>query len=82
MCLVVLTTIWCELVAEPQLFYRRRVPTRNRKLIGAAFIFFGGFVGRALLDQVGPAGALGVGTGLRVLVAGGWAFVPSQPQKR
>jgi hypothetical protein len=69
-------------VAEPQLFYRRHVPTRDRKLIGAAFIFLGGFVGRALVDQVGPAGSLGVGTGLRVLVAVGWAFAPSKPQKQ
>jgi hypothetical protein len=56
LCLVVLTTIWCELVAEPHLFYLRRVPTRDRRLVGVAFSFLGGFVGRALVDQVGPRG--------------------------
>jgi hypothetical protein len=76
---VVLTTIWCELVADPNLFDRRWVSSRDRKLIGAMFIFSGGFIGRTLVDQIGPAGALGVGTGLRILIAIGWLFVPGKP---
>jgi Protein of unknown function (DUF1275) len=74
----VLTTIWCELVADPELFHWARVPRRDRKLIGAVFIFCGGFIGRALVDQIGPAGALGVGTALRVFIALGWMFVPGK----
>lgn len=74
---VVLTTIWCELVADPHLYERRWVRSRDHKLLGAFFIFFGGFVGRALVDDIGAAGALGIGTGIRVLITLGWLFVPS-----
>jgi hypothetical protein len=82
--LVVLTTIWCELFAEPRLFSRRRVNVRDYKILGASCIFLGGFVGRALADSIGAAGALGVGTGIRVVIALGWLFVPSKcsPMKR
>jgi hypothetical protein len=76
--LVVLTTIWCELFAEPRLFSRRRVNVRDHKILGASCIFLGGFVGRALADSIGAAGALGVGTGIRVVIALGWLFVPSK----
>jgi hypothetical protein len=75
---VVLTTIWCELVADPKLFYRGRVSSRDRKLIGAVFIFLGGFTGRALVDQIGPSGALGVGTGIRVVIGLSWIFIPGK----
>ena len=68
-------------MADPKLFHLRRVSSRDRKLIGAVSIFLGGFVGRTLVDQIGPSGALGVGTGLRVLTAIGWIFVRSKPPK-
>jgi hypothetical protein len=80
----VLTTIWCELVAEPLLFMRRWVSARDHRVLGAICIFFGGFVGRALVDVMGAAGTLGIGTGIRVVIALGWLFVPSKrsAQKR
>jgi hypothetical protein len=46
-------------------------------VLAAACIFFGAFVGRTLVDQVGAAGALGVGAGIRLLIALGWLFVPT-----
>jgi len=80
---IVLTTVWCELMADPKLFQLRHwVITRDHKIIAAFFLFLGGFVGRAILDQIGAAGALGVGTGFRLLIAFSWFFVPGKPQSK
>lgn len=80
---VVLTTVWCELMADPRLFdVRHWVVTRDHKLIAALALFVGGFVGRALVDQIGAAGALGVGTGIRVLIALSWVFVPGKAPRK
>jgi len=79
---IVLTTIWCELVAEPLLFTRKWVPGRDHKLYGAACIFLGGFVGRALVDSIGAKGALGIGAGVRVIIAVSWLVVPGKGQKK
>ena len=75
---VVLTTVWCEFMSDPNLFRRRFVISRDHKFIAVFALFFGGFVGRAILDQVGSAGAFGVGTGIRVVIAIGWFFVPAK----
>jgi hypothetical protein len=64
------------------LFKPRRVISRDRKLIGAFCIFLGGFIGRALVGQIGAGGALGVGAGIRLLVCLGWIFVPSKTSKK
>jgi len=41
---VVLTTTWCELMAEPRLFeLRRLVNTRDHKIMAIGSLFFGGF---------------------------------------
>ena len=69
---VVLTTVWCELMAEPKLFTRKLVKTRDLKVVAVSALFIGGFCGRALLDKIGDAGALGVGTGIRVIIAVSW----------
>jgi hypothetical protein len=79
--LVVLTTVWVELVTDPKLFLHQRVKTRDHKLIAAFFLFLGAFVSRAILAEVGARGALGVGTGLRLLITLSWLFVPGKPQK-
>lgn len=76
---VVLTTVWCELMADPKLLVlNRRVISRDHKLIAIVVLFLGGFVGRALIDQIGAAGTLGVGTGIRVLISIWWLFVPGK----
>ena len=51
-------------------------------IVGIVALFVGGFAGRAILDQIGSAGALGVGTGIRVLIAIWWLFVPGKPTKQ
>ncbi|KAL1741323.1 hypothetical protein HDZ31DRAFT_76260 [Schizophyllum fasciatum] len=76
---IVLTTIWVELMADPGLFrFRERVKTRDHRLIGAGSLFLGGFVSRALLAKIGASGALGVGTGIRILITVAWLFVPGK----
>ncbi|GJE86774.1 DUF1275 domain-containing protein [Phanerochaete sordida] len=75
---IVLTTVWCELMADPKLFQLRRVVSRDHKVIGIVALFIGGFAGRAILDKIGSAGALGVGTGIRLLISVWWLFVPGK----
>ncbi|KAG2366164.1 hypothetical protein BDR07DRAFT_1396750 [Suillus spraguei] len=80
---VVLTTTWCELMTDPQLFnIRRLVASRDHKILAIGFLFLGGFLGRALLDRIGSAGTLGVGAGLRFIVSLSWLFVPGKAAKR
>ncbi|KAJ7457646.1 hypothetical protein B0H11DRAFT_1738172 [Mycena galericulata] len=80
---IVLTTVWVELMSDPRLFnLRQKVITRDHKLIAAVALFFGAFVARALLAQIGAAGALGVGTGVRVLITLAWIVIPGKPVSR
>jgi hypothetical protein len=51
-CLVVLTTIWCELMADPNFFKPRFVRTRDHKLLSVFALFLGGFVSRAIIQKV------------------------------
>lgn len=75
---VVLTTVWCELMSDPKLFVRKAVITRDHRVLAVFALFIGGFVGRALLDQIGSAGALGIGTGIRFLIALIWLVMPAK----
>jgi len=56
----------------------QRVKTRDHKLIAAFFLFLGAFVSRAILAAAGARGALGVGTGVRLLITFSWLFVPGK----
>lgn len=76
--LVVLTTVWCELMADPYLFTRKLVKTRDLKIVAVTALFIGGFTGRALLDKLGDAATFGIGTGLRVIIAFFWFGVPGK----
>ncbi|ETW76034.1 hypothetical protein HETIRDRAFT_436897 [Heterobasidion irregulare TC 32-1] len=76
---IVLTTVWCELMADPQLLQlRRRIISRDHKLLAILALFLGGFVGRAILQSAGSPAALGIGAGVRVVLAVGWLFVPAK----
>ncbi|OAX34715.1 hypothetical protein K503DRAFT_859048 [Rhizopogon vinicolor AM-OR11-026] len=80
---VVLTTTWCELMAEPRLFeLRKLVISRDHKIMAIGSLFLGGFLGRALLDVIGSAGTLGVGAGLRFIITIWWLFVPAKAAKQ
>ncbi|TCD62663.1 hypothetical protein EIP91_006585 [Steccherinum ochraceum] len=80
---IVLTTVWCELMADPKLFQLRLgVISRDHKIIAIVSLFLGGFVGRALIDAIGSAGTLGIGTGMRLLIAFWWLFVPAKSSKK
>ena len=76
---VVLTTVWVELMSDPRLFkFRQRVMTRDHRLIAAVALFLGAFVGRSILGQIGTAGTMGVGVGFRVLITLSWLFIPNK----
>jgi len=76
---IVLTTVWCELMADPKLFnFRHWVISRDHKVIAIGALFLGGFVSRAILQAIGSPAALGIGTGLRVAIALSWLFVPGK----
>ncbi|KAL0566241.1 hypothetical protein V5O48_015773 [Marasmius crinis-equi] len=76
---IVLTTVWVELFTDPSLFnLRKKVITRDHKLIAAGSLFIGGFVSRAILAEVGPSGTLGIAVGFRCLIALSWLFVPAK----
>jgi hypothetical protein len=76
---VVLTTIWVELMSDPRLFkLRQRVVSRDHKTLAALALFVGGFCSRALTGKIGAAGTLGVGVGFRILVALSWISVPGK----
>ncbi|KAJ7154673.1 hypothetical protein C8R46DRAFT_911158 [Mycena filopes] len=79
---VVLTAVCIELVADPQLFVRRRDTSRDHKLLVLVALFAGAVLARLLLGEFGVAATLGVGAGIRILVAGSWCFVRSKGYTR
>ncbi|KAH6891869.1 hypothetical protein BKA70DRAFT_1119340 [Coprinopsis sp. MPI-PUGE-AT-0042] len=79
---IVLTTVWVELMTDPGLFnLRKRVVSRDLRLIAASTLFLGAFVGRAILAPLGYAGTLGVAVGFRVLIAISWGFRRHEDQE-
>ncbi|KAG2129650.1 uncharacterized protein EDB93DRAFT_1182093 [Suillus bovinus] len=80
---VVLTTTWCELMADPQLFdIRRIVISRDHKIVAIGSLFLGGFIGRVLIDSIGSAATLGIGTGIRLIISIWWLFIPEKQAKK
>ena len=76
-----LTTVYSELVAQKDLFtFRRRVSSRDHRILSIALLFFGGFSGRAIIQTAGAPTALGMGTGIRLIITLWWLFVPEKEQ--
>jgi hypothetical protein len=67
-------------MADPKLFVRRSITTRDHKVAGVFALFLGGFLSRAILQTIGTPSSLGIATGLRVLIAFSWLFVPAKKQ--
>jgi len=78
---VVLTTIWCELMADPKFFLPKHVPSRDHKMISIFSLFLGGFVSRACIDKVGSAWTIGIGAFIRLLIAFSWIPAPAKALK-
>lgn len=72
---VVLTAVWVELMADPQLFSRRKNASRDHKMLALITLFAGAVAARLLVERIGAAGALGFGAGIRLFVSAGWCFV-------
>jgi hypothetical protein len=68
-------------MTDPNFFKRRYAPSRDHKIMAIATLFFGGFCGRCMIDKIGSAGTLGVGTGIRFLIALSWYLVPGKETK-
>jgi hypothetical protein len=69
-------------MADPKLFdIRRNVISRDHKVIAIVSLFLGGFVGRVLIDSVGSAATLGIGTGIRLMISVWWLFIPAKQAK-
>ncbi|EPQ54578.1 hypothetical protein GLOTRDRAFT_42824, partial [Gloeophyllum trabeum ATCC 11539] len=80
---LVITTMWCELMADPKLHHIRKwVSTRDHKLAVIGSLLVGGFMGAVSVEAIGSAGTLGLAAGLRALIAIGWVFVPDREKKR
>ncbi|KAI0309620.1 hypothetical protein OF83DRAFT_1179412 [Amylostereum chailletii] len=76
---IVLTTTWCELMADPKLFeFRKLVISRDHKVLAIAALFIGGFSSRAILQGIGSPAALGIGCGIRCAIALSWFIVPAK----
>jgi hypothetical protein len=70
-------------MADPKLFdIRRMIISRDHKIMAIGSLFIGGFAGRALLDRIGSAGTLGIGTGIRLVISAWWLFVPEKMAKK
>lgn len=77
-CLVVLTAIFVELVADPSLFQvTRPVRSRDQKWLAVFSLFLGVVVGRLILGQLGTSWTIGVGVVIRIVIAVSWLFIPA-----
>lgn len=72
-----MTAFWCELVTDPKVFCKKHF-ARDCKVIAIAALFLGGFAAGAIIEKIGAASALGIGTAIRVLLAVGWLAVPGK----
>lgn len=72
-----MTTLWAEFIGDPHLFKRGYAPSRDHRILAVVAFVLGGIFGRGVLDQIGSAAVFGLGTGMRILIAIGWLFVPS-----
>ncbi|KAJ3552493.1 hypothetical protein NM688_g4122 [Phlebia brevispora] len=75
---ILVTTFWCDLAGDSKLFTLRN-PARDRRVVALFALFLGGFLTGSIIDKIGAAGTLGVGTMIRVFMAVGWLFAPAKP---
>jgi len=83
---VVLTSLFCQLGTEPSLLqpraFTKMIPARDNKIVAILLLFIGGIIARALVGQIGAAGTLGIGAGLRVISALVWCLAKTTPKEK
>lgn len=78
---VVLTSIYCDLFSDAELFALRN-PERNRRTAAPLSLLLGAFLGGKLAhSDFGVAGALWAASGLKLLVVIIWIFWPTDPEE-
>jgi hypothetical protein len=78
---VVLTSIYCDLFSDAELFARVNVE-RNRRVGAPVLLLLGAVVGGALAKSaVGTAGVLWIAAGLKFCVAVSWFFWPAAKEE-
>ena len=60
----------------------RRVPSRDHRANAILMLFLGAFIGRVLTGTIGGAATIGIGAGLKMLVAFTFYWVPSKVVKK
>ena len=75
---VVLTSIYCDLFSDAELFALRNAE-RNRRLAAPTCLLLGAFLGGKFANwPVGVAGALWTAAGLKAVVVGVWLVWPAE----
>ncbi|KAK7059711.1 Aldedh domain-containing protein [Favolaschia claudopus] len=72
---VVLTSVWIDLMVDPKLFFFKKSKGRDQKVLALLALFFGAFLARLLLGEMGAPAVLTVGAAVRLGIAGAWFFV-------
>jgi len=76
---VVLTTIWVQIVGDAKLFQlAHHVKSRDYRVFTVLAVLVGAIVGRALVNALGAPSTLAIGAAFRVIIAFGWALVPTK----
>lgn len=83
---VVLTSLYCDLMSDPNLLTAGLFedPDRNRRAVSAIALFVGATIGGALIKtDVGYSGALWIATGVKGLMVLAWLlWKQKKPQKQ
>jgi hypothetical protein len=78
---VPLTSTWVDMAIDPSLLELKYAYTREAKIAAILATFFGGFSGRALIQQVGSRWALGVAALIKLAMAFSWLVSKRKPEE-
>ncbi|PBP16259.1 putative DUF1275 domain protein [Diplocarpon rosae] len=77
---VVLTSIYCDLFSDAELFSLQNVE-RNRRVGAPVFLLFGALMGGWLVrSALGAAGVLWIAAGLKLIVVVAWSLWPAEKE--
>lgn len=71
---VVITSLFCDLMSDAQLFTAAKNDKRNRRLSAALALFLGAIIGGWMLKRVGMASAIWLGASVKIVACLGWTL--------